>query len=114
MHRTALAAVIAAVIALGGLVVAQEKKDAPRARGQLPQNWAKLGLTDVQKQQVYKIETDYRQQIEDLQAKIKDLQAKEKGELDKVLTADQKKRLRELLLEKVPGAGGTDKPPDKN
>ncbi len=106
MHRVIFAAAMAAVIALSGLSVAQEKKEAGRARGSLPQNWSKLGLTDAQKQQVYKIEQDYRTQIEALQAQIKDLQGKEKAELDKVLTADQKKRLREILEEKVPGAGG--------
>jgi peptidoglycan hydrolase CwlO-like protein len=113
MNRVIVAAVIAAVIGLGGLALAQDKKETTRARGQLPPNWAKLGLTDAQKQQVYKIETDFRAQIEALQAQIKDLQAKEKAELDKVLTADQKKRLREILDEKVPGATGTTKPPDK-
>jgi Spy/CpxP family protein refolding chaperone len=106
MYRFVLAAMIAAVIGLSGFALAQEKKEASRVRGTLPPNWAKLGLTDAQKQQAYKVEQDYRTQIEALQAQIKDLQAKERAELDKILTAEQKKRLRELLDEKVPGAGG--------
>jgi hypothetical protein len=116
MTRAAFVAVIAAAIAVGGYVVAQDiKKDAPaRVRGQLPPNWSKLGLTDTQRQDVYKIQSQFDAQVEALQAQIKELRAKEKGELDKVLTADQKKRLREILDEKVPGAGGTTKPPDKN
>jgi Spy/CpxP family protein refolding chaperone len=113
MHRIVIAAMIAALIALGGLALAQDKKEGPKLRGQLPPNWAKLGLTDVQKQQVYKVQSEYQTQIEALQAQIKDLQSKEKAELDKVLTADQKKRLREILDEKVPGAGGATKPEDK-
>lgn len=110
LHRLALAVVIGVAIAVSGILVAQEvKKDAtPKFRGQLPQNWSKLGLTDVQKQQAYKIQTECDQKVEALTAQITALRATEKSDLAKVLTADQKKRLREILDEKIPGAGGSD------
>jgi hypothetical protein len=113
MRQLGLAAVIAAAIAVGGYVVAQEiKKEGPaaRARGQLPQHWSRLGLTDTQKQDAYKIQNQYDAQVQELEAQIKALRAKELAELGKLLTADQKKRLREILDEKVPGA----RPPEKN
>ncbi len=72
-----------------------EKKDTP-AKGTLPPNWKKLGLTDAQVQKVYKIESDYRAKIADLEQQIKDLRAKERKELETVLTDAQKARLKEL------------------
>ena len=79
----------------------QEKKDPPKtepkAKGFLPQNWGKLGLTDAQKQDVYKVQAKYRDEIDKLQAKIDDLKATQKKDMEKVLTDEQKKRLREIL-----------------
>jgi Spy/CpxP family protein refolding chaperone len=91
----------------------QEKKDDPKAtkkddskegklKGQLPQNWGKLGLTDDQKQQVYKAQAKYRGEIEKLEAKIAELKGEQRKEMEKVLTAEQKKRLQEILTGKAP------------
>jgi hypothetical protein len=82
----------------------QEPKTEARAKGQLPPNWGKLGLSDDQKQQVYKIQTKYRGEIDALDAKIKDLRKQQTAALDKVLTEPQKTRLREIVTSKVPGA----------
>src|SRR5262249_37304251 len=85
-------------ILTGGWLTGEEKDQPVKAKGTLPQNWKKLGLTDEQVQTVYRIQTKYRDQIGTFEAKIKELRKEEKGELDKVLTPAQKDRLREILL----------------
>lgn len=98
-----LASVLGLVI--GGFVFAQDKKDPkdppPKARGQLPPNWGKLGLTDEQKQKIYTAQAKYKEQIDKLQAQIANLKGDEKKELEAVLTADQKKRLVEILTKGI-------------
>jgi Spy/CpxP family protein refolding chaperone len=80
----------------------RDREPAPRMRGQLPQNWGKLGLTDEQKQKVYKVQNEFRPKIEALQRQISELRDQERKELETVLTADQKKRLREIVAGRVP------------
>lgn len=99
----------ALILVMGGSLLGQDKKDTAKAKGTLPQNWSKIGLTDAQKQDIYKVQTEYRGKIEDLQAQIKKLQNDERAELQKVLTDAQKARLKEILLEKAPGEDKTPK-----
>jgi Spy/CpxP family protein refolding chaperone len=87
------------------------KPDTPAVRGQLPPNWKALGLTDDQKSKVYSVHGKYRTRIADLEKQIKELRAEERKDLEKILTADQKARLKEIVAGKVPGA--SDKPPEK-
>jgi Spy/CpxP family protein refolding chaperone len=97
--------VLFAMIALcSAWAAAQDKtKDQPgKARGQLPQNWSKLGLNDEQKQKVYRVQNDYRPKIDELQKQITDLRDKERREMEAVLTDAQKARLREILTSKAP------------
>jgi hypothetical protein len=95
---------------LGGVSVGQDKKDEPvKFKGVLPQNWGKLGLSDEQKQKVYKVQNDYDLKIAALEKQLKDLKAQEKGEMEKVLTDAQKARLKEILLGKVPAEDKKDK-----
>ena len=73
-----------------------------KLRGQLPQNWNKLGLSDKQKQDVYKVQNEYGSKIDALRKQIDDLRASERKEMEKVLTPAQKERLREILAGKAP------------
>jgi TolA-binding protein len=73
-----------------------------KVRGQLPQNWGKLGLSDEQKQKVYSAQAKYRDKIDSLKKQIAELQDKEKKEMEDVLTSAQKTRLREIVTGKVP------------
>ena len=86
------------------------KKDDKKATGQLPTYWKQLGLTDEQVQKVYKVQNKYNDEIDTLEAKIKELKEKMTKERLDVLTAEQKKRLEDILKEK---AGTGDKPKDK-
>jgi hypothetical protein len=96
--------------ALGDVSLGQNAKDEPvKFKGVLPQNWGKLGLSDEQKQKVYKVQTDYDQKVGALEKQLKDLKAQEKSEMDKILTDAQKARLKEILLGKVPAEDKKDK-----
>lgn len=66
MLRLLLPAVLTTLLVLGGGTVAQDKKDiikkdvkkdetVPKAKGFLPMNWGKIGLSDTQKQEIYTI-----------------------------------------------------------
>lgn len=109
MYARGLLGLAALVLVMGGSLLGQDKKDSAKAKGTLPQNWSKLGLTDTQKQDIYKVQTEFRGKIEDLQAQVKKLQNDERTELQKILTDAQKARLKEILLEKA----GDDKAPPK-
>jgi hypothetical protein len=85
----------------------------PRHPRQLPKNWKKLGLSDEQIKDAYKILSKYGTQIDQLKQKAKDLEKEEKGELDKILTSAQKDRLREILLGDKPPVKDKDKDKDK-
>lgn len=93
--------VVALVVALGSLH-GQEKKEPP-AKGQLPQQWKKLGLTEEQTKKIYSVQSEYRGKIAELEDKVKELRKQERVELERVLTDAQKARLKEILLEKAPG-----------
>ena len=106
MLRVLLPAALTALLVLGGGTVAQDKKDTkkddagPKAKGFLPQNWGKIGLTDSQKQEIYMIQGKYNAEIDKLEAKIKELKGTRDKEMKAVLTPEQKKRLEEILLGK--------------
>jgi hypothetical protein len=110
MSRLCLLALFSAMFVLSGGLVGQEKKDDPKAvkkydppakaKGMLPQNWAKLGLSDDQKQTIYKIQNKHDAEINKLETKIKELKDTRLKEMRAVLTADQKKKLEEIVLGK--------------
>jgi hypothetical protein len=80
---------------------ADNQKDPPvKLRGQLPAGWRRLGLDEKQVQAIYKIQHDYRGKIDDLEQQIKALKKQERDAMEKVLTAAQKARLKELNQDK--------------
>jgi peptidoglycan hydrolase CwlO-like protein len=107
MFRVCVCVLFGAVLTLSSGVVGQDakkeqKKDeaTTKFKGQLPNNWKKLGLTDAQVQEVYKIQSKHNEEIDKLEAKIKELKAAMDKERRAVLTAEQKKRLEEILIGK--------------
>lgn len=99
-------AAILVVVGLGltfcTLVSGDDKKDGPKPKGQLPQNWRKLGLDDSQVTKIYSIQAEYRGKIQPLEKQIADLKEKQLSEMQAVLTTAQKARLREILSGKGP------------
>ncbi len=112
MSRACLIALLGGMFVLaGGLSGQDTKKDDPKAvkkddkkddttklKGRLPQHWGKIGLTDTQKQQIYKIQGKYGDEIDKLEAKIKDLKSTQEKEMRAVLTPEQKKALEAAVL----------------
>lgn len=81
-----------------------EKSPAPKAEvkkptNRLPANYGKLGLTDAQKDKVYAIQEKFDKQIDDLEAQLKAAKAKRDSEIETVLSAEQKKILKDLTEE---------------
>jgi Spy/CpxP family protein refolding chaperone len=101
----------ALVLVSGGLVGQDGQKEEPkkavkqdeqpvRAKGVLPPNWKKLGLSDSQVQDIYKVQNKYDAEIDKLEARIKELKANRTKDMKAVLTPEQKKRLDEILTGK--------------
>lgn len=101
MLRLRLLAPLFVVGLLGsGFLVGQDKKTDNEpiiVKARLPRNYSKLGLSDKQKKKIYQVQAKYEVQIEKLSQQIAALKAKEKAEVEGVLTAAQKSRLRELM-----------------
>lgn len=72
-------------------------KVAKKPSGRLPAQYGKLGLSDEQRYEIYGVQATYKKQIDELEKQIDSLKAKQKTEVEAVLTADQKKKLDELL-----------------
>ncbi len=105
--RLGLVIALATVFLFGGLLIAQEP---PKIKGTLPANYGKLGLSEEQKQKIYKLQADYDAKIADLDKQMKQLKAQEKVDLEKVLSPEQKQKLKDILSGKLPGE---EKKPDE-
>ena len=75
----------------------QDKKEPGKAKGQLPAGWRALDLSAGQKDEVYKIQTEFRGKIDKLEDEIKKLKAEQSRKLADVLTPEQKKKLIEAI-----------------
>ena len=128
MFRSVMTAVALLISFLAGGVLlngtgtraADEPKQPAKVRGQLYAKWKELGLTDQQKQRIYKIQSDFRARIDELERKAKELRAEERVKAMEVLTPAQKARLKELLSgiadpakDKVPAKEKADPSKDK-
>lgn len=80
-----------------------DSKSEGKARGVLPQHYRQLGLSDEQRQTIYKIQNEYSDKIDDLQKKIDDMKAERNAKYLKALTKAQRDRLEEIKK------GATDK-----
>jgi hypothetical protein len=99
MRLTAAAALVCVTLAVlwAGQGLSGEKDPPVKAKGQLPPNWKKLGLSADQVQKIYGIQTEYRTKVQKLEAEIKQLRQRERSEMFQVLTDDQKAKLRKIL-----------------
>ena len=110
MQRVWYFALVGTVLILGGGLVGQEPKKAerksapsepePRVKGTLPQHWGKIGLSDEQKQEIYKIQGKYHRELDKLEAQVKELKSHRDREIKSVLTPEQKKRLEDIVIGK--------------
>ncbi len=82
-------------------VPAKGKDATSKGRGQLPTYWGQLGLTDLQKQNIYKIQGKHNEESDKLELQIKEMKGKMVEERSKILTAEQKTRLEDILKTKA-------------
>jgi Spy/CpxP family protein refolding chaperone len=73
-----------------------------KLKGFLPMYWKSLGLTDSQKQQVYKVQAEYKKKLEALEQQIEQLKEARRKDLEAILTEQQKAELRNILQGKAP------------
>jgi hypothetical protein len=77
------------------------KKVTPsKGRQRLPAYWGQLGLSTEQRQKVYGVQAKYDAEIDKLEAQIKELKDKMGKERLDVLSADQKKKLDDIIRAK--------------
>jgi uncharacterized small protein (DUF1192 family) len=99
LARVVAAGILLASVALissdGAFSQEKEKKET-KSKGQLPANWGKLGLTDEQKVNIYKVQGEFKEKIDKLREEIKMLEAERQRKMAAQLTDDQKKKLAEL------------------
>jgi hypothetical protein len=70
-------------------------KERAKPRGRLPANYGKV-VDPLQTEKIYAIQDQYEPKIEALRAQLKDLVAKRDAEIDALLTAEQREKVKEL------------------
>ncbi len=98
------ATALAVGLLAGGFLMGDDKKpdeQPSKLKGKLPAHFKKLGLSDQQTQQIFKIEADYANKIDALKKQLADMAKAEKQEEVNVLTDEQKTHLKELLTADV-------------
>jgi Spy/CpxP family protein refolding chaperone len=77
-------------------LMSQDKKEG-KLKGQLPPGWGKLELTAAQKEEIYKLNSEYKHKVDKLQEEIRTLQAELARKRVAVLTDEQKKKLVDIV-----------------
>src|SRR4051794_1992001 len=92
-------AVIATLVLLTSEgVQSQDKKEkGSKVTGQLPPGWKDLNLSAAQKEDVYKINLEYKEKIDKLEDEIKKLKAEHVKKRLTVLNDEQRKKLRDTV-----------------
>jgi hypothetical protein len=93
-------------------VLSQDKKDKNpgKIKGQLPPGWGDLGLSAAQKENVYKLNAEYKEKVDKLEDEVKKVRAELVKKRLTLLTDDQRKKLRDAIGGDDPG----EKPKDKD
>jgi flagellar basal body-associated protein FliL len=110
-----------ALLSSGGLTGQDKDKKGPEsakaAKGQLPAGWQKLDLTDAQKEEVLKLNAEYKAKTDKLQDEISRLRAEVARKRVAVLNDEQRKKLVDLVatdsLKEKPAEKGKDGPPER-
>src|SRR6266576_7154907 len=99
MRETILRKVMFAVVvasaagfAIATTSIGQEAKD-KKAKGKLPAYYADI-VTESQRQQIYGVQEKYAKQISDLQAQLDAVTKQRDTEIENLLNADQKEKLK--------------------
>jgi hypothetical protein len=115
-----LVGVLALAVFGGGWLLGQDAKKAAddkdpavKVSRALPQGWKQLGLSDEQKKKIHSIQDEYGPRIAALKKQVEDLQSEERAKMYDLLTAEQKKALKEIREAKDTGGKKDDKKEEK-
>lgn len=86
-----------------------EAKSGGRLRGQLPPNYRQLGLSEEQRQKIYKLQNEYADKLKELEEQIEKVKAERNKAYGKVLTKAQHDRLNEIQKGKTDSGDKSDK-----
>jgi hypothetical protein len=86
------------VIGNGALSIGQEAKAAKKAKGRLPPYFADI-VTDEQRNKIYDVQLKYAKERDTLEAQLEELRSIEMGEIEALLDAEQKEKLRKAREE---------------
>jgi len=94
LRKVLFAAVVAlsAGLAIGTNSIGQEAKE-KKAKGKLPAYFADI-VTESQRQQIYGLQDKYAKQIAEIQAQLDALTKQRDSEIESLLNADQKEKLK--------------------
>lgn len=90
--------VVVVALVFGSAVVWSQDAD-KELKGRLPNNYGKLELSDKQKQAIYAVQKKHGDQIDALVRQVEELRQKRDNEIEAVLTAEQKEKLKSLTSE---------------
>ena len=82
--------------------------DQEELTGRLPRYFSSL-VDEEQRDEIYEIQTSYRDKIEELEQQLADLRSKEMAAIEKVLTTTQRKELADLRAGEKPAAKASSK-----
>lgn len=77
----------------------ETKTAVKKQKVRLPNHYGKLNLTESQRTKIYKIQTDYKSQIDSLKKQLAELNEKRNAECEMVLNTSQKSILDEILAQ---------------
>jgi hypothetical protein len=92
------AAILGMAFLVGSGASQDAKKETKAKTSYVPAGWKVLGLSKDQTAEFAKIHNSYKGKIKDLEDKILEAKTQEKQEMVKLLTEDQKDKLRKLVI----------------
>ena len=102
---TLASTLVVAVVSLNSIGQETKKPDSKakagakdKAKGRLPAYYKDV-VTEEQRTQIYAIQAKYAKQLEDLQSQIDAVKAKQNGEIEGLLSAEQKEKLAKVKAE---------------
>lgn len=109
MRAGGLSCGVVAMMMVGSYIFAQDtkpetkapdvRKEAKPATYRLPNNFARLSLTDDQKKKIKSVQATYAQKIDELEAQLLAIRDKQQAEIDGVLTPEQMTLLTSIRAE---------------
>jgi hypothetical protein len=96
----AFRAVAVFAILLTTLTVSGQDKP-PVKLGYIPTLYRDLGLNDEQKKKLYAVQAEFEPKIQAIEKQIRVLKGQEKADMEAVLTDEQKKHIKAIILQKA-------------